>query len=68
MAAQVPHPAAPGANPPFTLANAMFNCGIMNAALFDGNMKASRIATELFNDNFTSCMYSTYVELDDDLK
>ena len=68
MSAQVQHPAAPGANPPFTLANAMLDSGITDAALFYGNMKAIRIATELFDDDFTSCMYSTYVELDDDLK
>ena len=60
--------AAPGDNPPFTLANAMFNCGIMDAALFDGNTKASRIATELFDDNFTPFMDKTYVRLYDDLK
>ena len=60
--------AAPGANPPFTVANAMFNCGITDAVLFDGDTKASRIATELFDDNFTLCMDKTYVKLDDDLK
>ena len=60
--------AAPGANPPFMLANAIFDCGITDAALFDGNTKASRIATEIFDDDFTSCMDKTYVELDDDLK
>ena len=60
--------AAPGANPPFKLANAIFDCGITDATLFDGDMKASRIATELFDDDFTSCMDKTYVKLDDDLK
>ena len=68
MAAQVPHPAAPGANPPFTLVNVMFDCGITDAALFDGDTKASRIATELFDNNFTSCMDKMYVKLDEDLK
>ena len=60
--------AAPGANPPFTLANAMSDCGITDAALFDGDTKASRIATEVFDNDFTSCMDKTYVELYDDLK
>ena len=46
--------AAPGANPPFTLANTIFGCGITNTALFGKNTKTSRIATELFDDNFTS--------------
>ena len=57
-----------GANTPFTLANAMFGCGITDAVLFDSDTKASRIATELFDNDFTSCMDKTYVELDDDLK
>ena len=39
--------AAPGANTPLTLANAMFDCGITDDILFDGDTKASRIATEL---------------------
>ena len=60
--------AAPGANPPFTFANAMFDCGITDDVLFDGNTKASRIYNELFDDDFMSCMDKTYVELDDNLK
>ena len=60
--------AAPGANPPFTIANTMFDCGITDAVLFYGDTKASRIATEIFEEKFTSCMDKTYVELDDDLK
>ena len=59
---------APGTNPPFTLASAMFDCGTTDAALFDGDTKSTRIYTELFNDNFTLCMDKTYVEIDDDLK
>ena len=46
----------------------MLDFGITDAVLFDGNTKASRIATELFDGNFTSCMDKTYVKLDDDLK
>ena len=53
--------AAPGANTPFTLANTMSYCGIMDT-------KASRIATELFDEDFTSCMDKTYVEVDNYLK
>ena len=60
--------AALGANPPFTLANAMFDCSITDAKSFDGDTKTSRIATEIFDDDFTPCMDKTYVELDDDLK
>ena len=46
----------------------MFDCGITDAVLFDGDTKTSRIATDLFDDDFTSGMDTTYVELDDDLK
>ena len=59
---------APGAHPHFKLANAMFDCGIIDAVLFEGYTKASRIATEIFYDDFTSCMDKTYIELYDDLK
>ena len=58
---------APGANPPFTLANAMFNCGITDVVLFDGDTKAIRTFTELFDNDFTSCMDKTYVNKHDDL-
>ena len=56
---------APGTNPPFTLASAMFDCGITDAALFEGDKKASKIATELFEDDFTLCMDKMYPDLDD---
>ena len=45
--------AAPGTNPPFALANGMFDCGIMDDVLFDRNTKVSRNATELVDKNFT---------------
>ena len=67
MAAQVPHTESPGANPPFMLANAMFDYGITDDALLDGYTKASRIANEIFDNNFTSCMDKMYVEIYDDL-
>ena len=57
--------AALGPNPPFMLSNAMFDCSITYAVLFDGNTKSIRIATDIFNDNFTSCMDKTYLKLDD---
>ena len=60
--------AAPGTTPPFKLANAIFDCGIMDDVLFDGDTKEIGIATELFDDEFTSCMDKTYVKMDDGLK
>ena len=59
--------ASPGANSPFTLVNAMFDCGITDAVLFDGDTKEIRIATELFDNDFTPWMDKMYVELDEDL-
>ena len=49
------------------LANPMSDCGITDATLFDGDTKAIRIATEIFDNDFTSCMDNTYIELDDEL-
>ena len=43
---------SPGANMSFTLVNAMFDCGIMDTSIFDGDTKASRISTEIFDDDF----------------
>ena len=59
--------AGTSANLPFKLANAMFDCGITDALLFDSDTKKIRIATELFDDDFTSCMDKTYVNLDHEL-
>ena len=46
----------------------MFNLGITDTVLFDGDTKEIRIATELFDNDFTSCTDNTYIKLDDDLK
>ena len=46
----------------------MSYCVITDAVLFDVDTKASKIATETFEDDFTSWMDKTFVELDDDLK
>ena len=50
------HPARPGANPPFTVANVVFICGINIPTLFQGDSQEKRISSELFDDNFMSCM------------
>ena len=49
-----------GVNPPFTIANAIFDCGVTDGALFNSNTKADRISDELFDDDFLSCMENTY--------
>ena len=53
------HPDRPGANPLFTVTNAMFICGIDSPMLFQGDSQAERIAGEVFDDAFLSCVYKT---------
>ena len=60
--------AVPAAEIVFTVQDAMIACGIDNVTLFDGSPPTTRIATNLFDDDFTACMEKTYKDLDDDLK
>ena len=62
------HPARPGANPPFTVANVMFICGISSPTIFQGYSQAEQIYGEVFDDDFISCIDNTVKELDDNLK
>ena len=57
-----------GLNPTFTVEKTIFDCGVMDVALFNGNRKADRMATELFDDDFSFCMDKTYEEFDENLK
>ena len=61
------HPARPGANPPFMIANAMFKCGIDIPTIFQGDSQAKRIDGKVFDDDFVSCMDKRVKKLDDDL-
>ena len=61
------HPARPGENTPFMVANAIFICGIYIPTLFKGNSQAKRIAGKLFHYDFVSCMDKTVKESYDDL-
>jgi len=54
--------------PAFTVRDAMVACGVDDAALFQGQTAAQRIATDIFDDNFDSCMDKTFTELDSDFK
>ena len=57
------------AQPPnFTVLEAMIACGIDNNALFDGETQAARIASDIFDDTFTTCMDKSFKELDADFK
>ena len=51
----------------FTVHNAMITCGVDDSLLFNGSSAATRIATECFDDDFSSCLDKTMKELDDDL-
>ena len=62
------HPSRSGVNPPFTVANVMFICGINIPTVFQGDSHAERISGKLFDYDFMSCMDKTVKELDDDLK
>ena len=51
-----------------TVYNAMILCGVDDNANFNGETAAQRIAAEVFDDDFASCMDKTLPELDDDFK
>ena len=51
----------------YTVHNAMVTCGVDDLLLFNGSSAATRIATECFDDDFSSCLDKTMKELDDDL-
>ena len=58
MAAVIPH----------TVFNAMVACGIDNVVVFQGQTQAERIAADIFDDTFTTCMDITFKELDEHFK
>ena len=62
------HPARPGANPLFTVVNAMFIFGINRPTLFQGDSQAKRISSKIFDYDFMSCMDRTIKKIDDDSK
>jgi hypothetical protein len=49
---------------PGTVLNALIACGVDNVTLFLGETQAQRIADDIFDDTFTSCMDVTFKELD----
>jgi hypothetical protein len=48
-----------------TIINAMITCGVDNAVLFMEETQARRLAEDIFDDLFTSCMDISFKELDD---
>lgn len=51
-----------------TVTVAMVACGVDNTTLFEGNTKARRIALDVFDDEFNTCVDKTIEELDNDFK
>ena len=60
--------APPAIIPVFTVYNAMVICGCDDAIAFNGATQAERIATDIFDDNYESCIDKSYDDLDEDLK
>ena len=55
----------PAQNPPiYTARQAMIDCGLDNANEYQGRTHAECIATDIFNDDFITCMDKTYDNLD----
>ena len=46
----------------------MIACGVDNEKLFDGETQGERIALDLFDDNFETCLDMDVKQLDYDLK
>ena len=58
----------PGSNPPFTVSNVTFICGIDSPMIFQADSQAMRISGGVFYDDLISCMDKVVKELNDDLK
>ena len=52
----------------YTIVDAMVACGVDNAVRFNGNTAAERIAAEVFDDDFMSCIDKDISDLEDDFK
>lgn len=51
----------------YTVKQAMEACGV-DTTLFEGLTRAERLATDMFNDDFRTCMDKTFEEIDADFK
>jgi hypothetical protein len=54
--------------PPSTVERAMSDCGVNNINLYEGNTQAQCMATDIFSDDFNTCIDKTNEELDEDFK
>ena len=51
-----------------TVLDSIIACGVNNVQLFNGQTKAQRIASEIFDNDFESCRFKSNDELKEDLK
>jgi hypothetical protein len=51
-----------------TVLDALVTCGVDNVVLFQDETQAQRIADDIFDHLFTTCMDITFKELDDHFK
>jgi hypothetical protein len=51
-----------------TVLDAMIASGVNNLVLFNGTTAAERIATDIFDDDFESCLSKDFKDLEDDFK
>ena len=51
-----------------TVIDGMIQCGVDNVALFKGSTQATRIGTEVFDNDFQSCLDKSFEEIDEDFK
>ncbi|KAI2507357.1 hypothetical protein MHU86_7077 [Fragilaria crotonensis] len=52
----------------FTVVDAMVTCGVDHDGLFMDETQAQRLASDIFGDQFTSCLDITFKELDEHFK
>jgi hypothetical protein len=57
-------PAIPPVPPAFTVYDGMVLCGVNDDNEFEGGTPADRIASDLFGDDFATCMDKGFTELD----
>jgi hypothetical protein len=53
---------------PFNVYDTMVACGVNDTDNFDGDTPAVRMATDLFGDDFATCMDKSFAELDGEFK
>ena len=52
----------------YTVREAMVECVVNDTEAFEGKTQADRLATDLFGDDFQTCMDKTHTKLDSDFK